>query len=126
MDYEEEAELFAFDEFYDAVEADVEFECLSPEAILNAQNNKMKEISEVLHVSEEVAGKLLRHYRWNSEVLLRDYLENRRKVLKTVGIDRKMLRKGQNEANLKMGGECLICMDEIDEPSEMTALSVCL
>jgi hypothetical protein len=49
---------------------DEDFACLSPEQIIHEQNRQIKEVAEILNISEATAGHYLRHYRWKKEVLL--------------------------------------------------------
>lgn len=117
-----------------------DFACLSPSDIVKEQNRMIKEVAELLVVTDTVAGNLLRHFKWRQEQLLAAYFENPKAVLREIGqtIPRKSKKKstlktsstsassnsnGLHLHTAKLSGEieCLACADDVDA-SECTAL----
>lgn len=123
-----------------------DFECLSPADIVKEQTRMIKEVAELLVVTDAVAGNLLRHFKWRQERLLAAYFENPKAVLREIGqtvpkkskrAKRHVLNTSNSSSNgvpvssaalnlvtAKLSGtvECLICADDLDA-SECTALS---
>lgn len=122
------------------------FACLSPADIVKEQTRMIKEVAELLVVTDTVAGNLLRHFKWREERLLAAYFENPKAVLREIGqtvpkrSKSKTSRKHTHTHHTSNGGsssaastagltaklegsvECLICADDLDA-SECTALT---
>jgi len=134
-------------DFNDKNGDDDDFACLSPEQIIHEQNRQIKEVAEIMNVSEATAGHLLRHYRWKKEVLLTKYVDDPSSVWKETGLnpERRSLQhsppsktkrkqhKPQNRQHAKQKPQqsqssrriqqmCLICSDVFQENS-CTSLS---
>ncbi|KAG5518138.1 hypothetical protein PMAC_003324 [Pneumocystis sp. 'macacae'] len=65
---------------------EVDFCVQSIQDIRHDQNNHIKHISGMFGISEEQSATLLRHFRWNKERLIEQYMDNPETILQTVGI----------------------------------------
>jgi len=82
-----------------------DFACLSPADIVKEQTRMIKEVAELLVVSDTVAGNLLRHFRWRQERLLAAYFENPKAVLREIGQTVSAVKKTQKQAQKKLKGD---------------------
>lgn len=78
-----------------------DFACLSPADIVKEQTRMIKEVAELLVVSDTVAGNLLRHFKWRQERLLAAYFENPKAVLREIGQTVSAVKKTQKQAKKK-------------------------
>lgn len=64
----------------------VQFKVFEPADIQHQQDEMINEVNMILDLSKEDAAILLRHFRWNKERLLEDYMDRRDKVLEAAGL----------------------------------------
>eukprot|EP01120_Amphizonella_sp_Union-15-10_P011882 TRINITY_DN5167_c0_g3_i3.p1 TRINITY_DN5167_c0_g3~~TRINITY_DN5167_c0_g3_i3.p1 ORF type:complete len:611 (+),score=128.13 TRINITY_DN5167_c0_g3_i3:43-1875(+) len=126
QDAEEDSEDFVGDFIFEDKEASAEedndFSCLSPEEIIKAQQAMIKEIAELLDISEPTSANLLRHYAWKKEYLLTKYFDDPQTVLMQTGSGVPKKKSKTDKAVLKGVGTCLICGDDF-EAEKCTSLS---
>ncbi|KAK8088476.1 RING-5 [Apiospora hydei] len=65
---------------------DVGYKVYSPGDIQKQQEEMMNEVNMILEMSKEDAAILLRHFRWNKERLIEDFMDNSDKVVEAAGI----------------------------------------
>lgn len=99
-----------------------DFECLSPDDLIQEQRNLIKSVAELTNLPEEVAGNLLRYFKWKQEPLLQRYFENPKATLKEIGVKSKARKRQSAFTKLRGTVECLICAMEYTG-KECTALS---
>ncbi|KAI9745962.1 MAG: hypothetical protein M1818_000643 [Claussenomyces sp. TS43310] len=58
----------------------------SPEEIQKQQDDLTDEVNMILDLRKEDAAILLRHFRWNKERLIEDYMDHPKKVLESAGL----------------------------------------
>ncbi|KYQ89801.1 ariadne-like ubiquitin ligase [Tieghemostelium lacteum] len=93
-DYEEEQDQDDedFDDIYVGLkEIDSDngknFNCLSPDQLIEHQHKEIKDIAELLSVPINSAAALLKHFNWKREVLISKYFESPKEISKEVGIE---------------------------------------
>jgi len=89
------------------------FDCLSPEEIIQTQKKVIQEISEMLNISASNAANLLRHYQWKVELLHQKYWTSPDKVLREAGLVC-VTPDADDESKLEGEGECLVCCEIVD------------
>lgn len=62
------------------------FTVYSPPDIQNQQSEMIDEVNMILDINKEDAAILLRHFRWQKERLLEDYMDRPKKVLEAAGL----------------------------------------
>ncbi|KAM7221924.1 E3 ubiquitin-protein ligase dbl4 [Rhypophila decipiens] len=65
---------------------DISFKVYTPEDIQKQQDDLINEVNMILDISKEEAAILLRHFRWNKERLIEDYMDRPRHVLDAAGL----------------------------------------
>jgi ariadne-1 len=65
---------------------EVDYRCLSPHDIDSAQSRLIDEVKDVLGQPPESTAILLRHFRWNKEKLIEQYMDDEPDVLETAGL----------------------------------------
>ncbi|KAI1325551.1 IBR domain-containing protein [Xylariaceae sp. FL0255] len=65
---------------------DTSFKVYSPEDIQAQQDEMVDEVNMILEMKKEDAAIMLRHFRWNKERLIEDYMDNPPKVLEVAGL----------------------------------------
>lgn len=89
-DYNEEEEDFQFDPVVPDSKVkkvyEVKYKSLSPNDILNTQNEEINHVMTILGCSGEIAAILLRSFKWNKESLIESFMEDDQKVLKNAGV----------------------------------------
>lgn len=71
----------------------VPFKVFEPTDIQRQQDEMINEVNMILDMRQEDAAILLRHFRWNKERMLEDYMDRPERVLETAGL-------GSNSATL--------------------------
>lgn len=66
---------------------EVDFKVLSDDQIQRSQDTQIKEVSSILGLSPESAGVLLRHFKWNKERLIEQYMDHSQEIVESSGID---------------------------------------
>ncbi|KAH7322868.1 RING-5 [Stachybotrys elegans] len=64
----------------------VSFKVFEPADIQRQQDDMIDEVNMILDMSKEDAAILLRHFRWNKERLLEDYMDRPEKVMEAAGL----------------------------------------
>lgn len=64
----------------------VAFKVFEPSDIQRQQDEMVSEVNMILDLTKEDAAILLRHFRWNKERLLEDYMDHRDRVLEAAGL----------------------------------------
>lgn len=83
---DEEPELGSQKSQQKKVAYDVSYCVHSPEDIQKQQDEMMDEVNMILEMRKEDAAILLRHFRWNKERLMEDYMDRPNKVLEAAGL----------------------------------------
>ena len=65
---------------------DTTFKVYEPKDIQAQQDDLIDEVNMILHIRKEDAAILLRHFRWNKERLIEDYMDRPKKVLESAGL----------------------------------------
>ncbi|KAI1002361.1 E3 ubiquitin-protein ligase [Podosphaera aphanis] len=65
---------------------DTSFKVYQPKDIQAQQNELIDEVNMILDLRKEEAAILLRHFRWNQERLIEDYMDRPKKVLEDAGL----------------------------------------
>lgn len=89
---------------------DISYKVHRPEDVKAQQTEMMDEVNMILEMRPEDAAILLRHFRWNKERLMEDYMDNGPRVLEAAG-----LRSANNDLpSLETipGFMCDICCDD--------------
>jgi len=81
------------------------------EGLRPEMNRRLKDVQEVLNVSQAASNVLLREHNWSKEDLLEAYMSNSDKIMKAAGI---YARCGHQVAPKKMS-TCEICYDEVSD-----------
>ncbi|KAK8050151.1 IBR domain-containing protein [Apiospora phragmitis] len=89
---------------------DIGFKVYSPGDIQQQQEDMMNEVNMILEMSKEDAAILLRHFRWNKERLIEDFMDNSDKVVEAAGIVTSVANPPQLET--LDGFMCDICCDD--------------
>ncbi|RFU78282.1 ring finger [Trichoderma arundinaceum] len=88
----------------------VSFKVFEPSDVRRQQDEMMSDVNMILDMSKEDAAIMLRHFRWNKERLLEDYMDRPEKVLEAAGLS-------SNSASLPKlqaapGFVCDICCED--------------
>ncbi|CAG8958639.1 hypothetical protein HYFRA_00009956 [Hymenoscyphus fraxineus] len=65
---------------------EINFKVYKPEDIQRQQDDLIDEVNMILDIRKEDAAILLRHFRWNKERLIEDYMDRPKKVLEAAGL----------------------------------------
>jgi ariadne-1 len=65
---------------------DINFKVYHPDDIQAQQDDLINEVNMILDIRKEDAAILLRHFRWNKERLIEDYMDRPKKVLESAGL----------------------------------------
>jgi ariadne-1 len=98
---------------------EVEFRVCSPKDIDAAQVHLINEVKDVLGQPPENAAILLRHFRWNREKLIEQYMERQSEVLEAAGLGEE--EESEGRITEVSGFMCDICCDD-SEPMTTFAL----
>lgn len=88
------------------------YKVYEPSDIQKQQDDLVDEVNMILELSKEDAAILLRHFRWNKERLIDDYMDRRRKVLEAAGLGPSATDGPRLE--VVPGFMCEICCDDDD------------
>lgn len=91
---------------------DVSFKVYQPADIQRQQDELIDEVNMILDISKEEAAILLRHFRWNKERLIEDYMEKPGEVLDAAGLSKTAASRPKMQ--VIPGFVCEICCE--DEP----------
>ncbi|PTB61989.1 hypothetical protein BBK36DRAFT_1189917 [Trichoderma citrinoviride] len=88
----------------------VSFKVYEPSDIRRQQEDMMSDVNMILDMSKEDAAILLRHFRWNKERLLEDYMDRPEKVLEAAGLSSNSASQPKLQA--VPGFVCDICCED--------------
>ncbi|EHL00868.1 putative protein ariadne-1 [Glarea lozoyensis 74030] len=91
---------------------DVNFKVYQPKDIQAQQDDLIDEVNMILDIRKEDAAILLRHFRWNKERLIEDYMDRPKRVLEAAGLGTNVA--GPPKLEVIPGFCCDICCE--DEP----------
>eukprot|EP01116_Phalansterium_solitarium_P016041 TRINITY_DN3629_c0_g1_i2.p2 TRINITY_DN3629_c0_g1~~TRINITY_DN3629_c0_g1_i2.p2 ORF type:complete len:507 (-),score=120.91 TRINITY_DN3629_c0_g1_i2:43-1563(-) len=115
----EQAELFG--DIDSGLTRTVSFEVLPQPEIMKKSRTLIDEVVQVCGVpSDAAAAVLLRHYKWNKEKLIEDYMEEPEKTCTSAGLS--TLELERKPPDPKAMHSCLICLEELPA-AETFALS---
>lgn len=89
---------------------DISYKVYRPEDIQKQQDDLVNEVNMILDIRKEEAAILLRHFRWNKERLIEDYMDRPRQVLEAAGL----AQNGAKPPRLETipGFVCDICCED--------------
>ncbi|UKZ76335.1 hypothetical protein TrVFT333_004037 [Trichoderma virens FT-333] len=88
----------------------VSFKVFEPSDIRRQQDDMMNDVNMILDMSKEDAAIMLRHFRWNKERLLEDYMDRPEKVLEAAGLNSNSASQPKLQAI--PGFVCDICCED--------------
>ncbi|KOS17684.1 putative RING finger protein [Escovopsis weberi] len=91
----------------------VPFKVLEPSDIEHQQDRMVGDVNMILNMSKEDAAIMLRHFRWNKERLLEDYMDRPEKVLEAAGLNEASI--GSPTLHSMSGFACDICCEDGDD-----------
>lgn len=91
---------------------DINFKVYHPEDIQAQQDGLVDEVNMILDIRKEDAAILLRHFRWNKERLIEDYMDRPKKVLEGAGLGPSTT--GPLKLEALPGFTCEICFEDED------------
>ncbi|KAL2151266.1 hypothetical protein VTH82DRAFT_6364 [Thermothelomyces myriococcoides] len=100
---------------------DISFKVYQPSDIQKQQDELIDEVNMILNISKEEAAILLRHFRWNKERLIDDYMDKPNQVLDAAGLA--PTSAGPPKMEVVPGFVCDICCE--DEPGLQTFALKC-
>lgn len=89
---------------------DITFKVFEPQDIQKQQDDMIDEVNMILQVRKEDAAILLRHFRWNKERLMEDYMDKKEKVLEASGLG--LSNTGPPSLDVIPGFMCEICCED--------------
>ncbi|TVY35644.1 E3 ubiquitin-protein ligase, partial [Lachnellula subtilissima] len=89
---------------------DITFKVYHPEDIQAQQDDLIDEVNMILDIRKEDAAILLRHFRWNKERLIEDYMDRPKKVLEDAGLGPSTT--GPPKLEVIPGFMCDICCED--------------
>ncbi|TVY15677.1 E3 ubiquitin-protein ligase dbl4 [Lachnellula arida] len=89
---------------------DINYKVYHPEDIQAQQDDLIDEVNMILDIRKEDAAILLRHFRWNKERLIEDYMDRSKKVLEDAGLGPSMT--GPPKLEVIPGFMCDICCED--------------
>jgi len=89
---------------------DISFKVFQPADIQRQQDELINEVNMILNISKEEAAILLRHFRWNKERLIEDYMDKGHQVLEAAGLAHLSARPPKLETI--PGFVCDICCED--------------
>ncbi|KXH66584.1 IBR domain-containing protein [Colletotrichum salicis] len=89
---------------------DISFKVYEPKDIQRQQDDMIDEVNMILNIRKEDVAILLRHFRWNKERLIEDYMDAPNKVLEAAGLGSNVAGPPKLEAIL--GFMCDICCED--------------
>lgn len=91
---------------------DISFKVYEPKDIQRQQDDMIDEVNMILNIRKEDVAILLRHFRWNKERLIEDYMDAPNKVLEAAGLGSNVAGPPKLEAI--PGFMCDICCEDED------------
>ncbi|KAI0475452.1 RING-5 [Xylariaceae sp. FL0804] len=91
---------------------DVSYQVFTPQDIQQQQDEMIDEVNMILAMRKEDAAIMLRHFRWNKERLIEDYMDNPSKILSAAGLGPDTSSGPKLEA--VPGFTCEICCEDED------------
>lgn len=88
----------------------VSYKVFEPTDIKRQQEEMMSDVNMILDMSKEDAAIMLRHFRWNKERLLEDYMDRPEKVLEAAGLSSNSASQPKLQA--LPGFVCDICCED--------------
>ncbi|TVY73537.1 E3 ubiquitin-protein ligase dbl4, partial [Lachnellula suecica] len=89
---------------------DINFKVYHPSDIQSQQDDLIDEVNMILDIRKEDAAILLRHFRWNKERLIEDYMDRPKKVLEDAGLGPSTT--GPPKLEVIPGFMCDICCED--------------
>jgi ariadne-1 len=89
---------------------DINFKIYHPEDIQAQQDDLIDEVNMILDIRKEDAAILLRHFRWNKERLIEDYMDRPKKILEDAGLGPSTT--GPPKLEVIPGFMCDICCED--------------
>ncbi|TVY54427.1 E3 ubiquitin-protein ligase dbl4, partial [Lachnellula cervina] len=89
---------------------DINYKVYHPEDIQAQQDDLIDEVNMILDIRKEDAAILLRHFRWNKERLIEDYMDRPKKVLEDAGLGPSTT--GPPKLEVIPGFMCDICCED--------------
>ncbi|KAK1457286.1 IBR domain-containing protein, partial [Colletotrichum cuscutae] len=89
---------------------DISFKVYEPKDIQRQQDDMIDEVNMILNIRKEDVAILLRHFRWNKERLIEDYMDAPNKVLEAAGLGSNVAGPPKLEAI--PGFMCDICCED--------------
>ena len=89
---------------------DTTFKVYHPKDIQLQQDDLIDEVNMILDIRKEDAAILLRHFRWNKERLIEDYMDRPKKVLEEAGLGPST--RGPPKLEIIPGFTCDICCED--------------
>jgi ariadne-1 len=97
----------------------VSYKVYEPSDIQSQQDDMIAEVNMILNMQKEDAAILLRHFRWNKERLLEDYMDRPEKVMEAAGLS--STTSSSPKLEVIPGFACDICCED-DEGLESFAM----
>ncbi|TDZ21650.1 E3 ubiquitin-protein ligase dbl4 [Colletotrichum orbiculare MAFF 240422] len=91
---------------------DISYKVYEPKDIQRQQDDMIDEVNMILDIRKEDVAILLRHFRWNKERLIEDYMDSSNKVLEAAGLASKV--SGPPKLEAVPGFMCDICCEDED------------
>lgn len=88
---------------------DIKYKVYSPADVQGQQDELIDEVNMILDLRKEDAAILLRHFRWNKERLIEDYMDRPKKVLEDAGLGPST--SGPPKLEVIKNFECDICCE---------------
>ncbi|KAL1871041.1 hypothetical protein VTK73DRAFT_2314 [Phialemonium thermophilum] len=92
---------------------DVSYKVYEPKDLEKQQEDLVDEVNMILDIRKEDAAILLRHFRWNKERLIEDYMDKPRQVLEAAGLAQNS--SGPPKLETVPGFVCDICCEDGDD-----------
>lgn len=89
---------------------EVKFKVHGPQKIQEQQDSVIDEVNMILALRKEDAAIMLRHFRWNKERLIEDYMDRPNKVLDAAGLGPSTI--GPPKLEITPGFTCEICYED--------------
>lgn len=92
---------------------EINFKVYKPADIQKQQDDLVDEVNMILHIDKGESAILLRHFRWNKERLMEDYMDDPSKVLGAAGLAES--EAGPPKLESSPGFVCDICCEDCDD-----------
>jgi ariadne-1 len=91
---------------------------MQAEEIRPEMNARCKDVTEVLEITMSAATVLLNAFRWSTETLIEQYMNDSKNILKTSGVYNRCLRGSSNTTattNTAVSQTCYICFEDCNQ-----------